>query len=133
MFGGIPFEWSDGDKRMLLSKSRVKIYKWYLGMTLMTINNIFVVTRCIQATCCMDVSYGKWFITLFSAVTVSTCTILNINYWIHRREIPEFVNQLSSTNGESIFLDPKLGLLESSDSGINEVGSVNIYLFVFSL
>ena len=56
-------------------------------MTVMAINTVFVVFRAFQAGCCLKVTYGEWFITIFAAVSASTCTVVNINNFLHLREI----------------------------------------------
>jgi hypothetical protein len=66
----------------------------------MALNTVFVAVRAVQASCCLKVTYGQWLITVFSAVTASSCTLVNLNNLAHRHEIIEVINQIWKVNGK---------------------------------
>ena len=80
-------------------------------MTVMAINTVFVVFRAFQAGCCLKVTYGEWFITIFAAVSASTCTVVNINNFLHLREIIAFINQISKIKGKFLSKNTRVWLV----------------------
>jgi len=139
-FSGIPFEWSDLFQRIYLTRSRPRLYRWYCAMFIMGVNTAFVTFRSFQASCCMKrVTYGQWVITIFAAVSAMTCTLVNINNFLHRHEIIAVINQIVRIKGkqETWLIANRTNsaalinglLISGSISELSQIGHLNSHIY----
>ena len=92
--GSFPFEWNRKERILRLTRSKAKLIQWYVTGVYMVVNTIFMGVRLGQAACCLNLSYGKLFMNLFSIVTWTAGCACQLNTLLHRKEMEEFVKQL---------------------------------------
>jgi hypothetical protein len=56
-----------------------------------------MIFRVAQAVYCMNVTYGRLLMNLFTVITWTTGLILQLNTILYKDEVPDFVNKLLRT------------------------------------
>ena len=96
--GAFPYHFDSTSSTIVLTKSRRKIIIWKLSFVYICVNTVFMIFRLGQATCCMkNMSYGKLLLNLFSVITWTTGLVVEINTFLYKEQIPEFMNHLFKT------------------------------------
>ena len=105
--GAFPYEWNSKELQMKRTKSKFKLLQWYFTVLYMFVNTSFMSVRFLQAACCMEVSYGKLFMNLFSVVSWTCSCAFELNTLLRTEQILQFVNQMmwSSKYFEGVYLN----------------------------
>jgi len=94
----LPVDWNPKLQQVSIPTSKRFFVFWYLTIVYIATNSGFMSIRLGQAACCMNMSYGKLFMNLFTVITWITGTCTLINTWIHLEDMVQFINQFFKTN-----------------------------------